>query len=364
MFRSKNAWILALVVALAAAPAMARVDFTPIEGGEFLVPQDFADDGTLVLVHYFGAPYFTWTKEGGLVNINGGCPVGSVQISDDGSVITGNIENVELGVCEAAKYLGNGEWQGMGNEPGGVNCDSSYSSVFGMSDDGSKAVGLFWTAQKCRAIGGTFDVAAGVATERLESSVPDRPTRGNAATFDGSTVVGWQDLESGQRVAAKWVNGVQELILSDNGEYNGEAIVVNDTGTAMAGVFYEFGPDQWAWSWREGRGFASFGQGSRTSQGGGGNIQTVPTAMSEDGSVVAGVVTNFTAFTRRAFVWSEDKGFRFLDDIVRGKTAAGWSLDAIGAMSEDGSVLAGYGVNPDGEVQAWVMDLQSSGPRP
>ena len=67
---------------------------------------------------------------------------------------------------------------------------------------------------------------------------------------DGNVIVGWQDQLTGERTAAKWTNGVEELILTDTGEFNGEALAVNANGGAIVGTNYALGGHQ-AWIWRE-----------------------------------------------------------------------------------------------------------------
>ena len=60
-------------------------------------------------------------------------------------------------------------------------------------------------------------------------------SRANAVNADGRAIVGWQDQLSGQRYAAKWVNRVAELVLTDTGALNGEAQAVSPDGTDRHG---------------------------------------------------------------------------------------------------------------------------------
>ena len=44
----------------------------------------------------------------------------------------------------------------------------------------------------------------------------------------------------------------------------------------------------------------------------------------------------------------------------RGIDMQGWILTSAQAVNSDGSVIAGYGTNPAGSVEAWVVDLRPS----
>ncbi len=359
--RGRNSWILALVVLMAAAPAFARVDFIPIEGGELLLPVDMTTDGSKVLVvGLFGSPVFTYTDDEGLVLIgNGGCSGGQARMSSDGSTIVSN-EPDEDGFCQAARWDGGMDWTPMGSLPGALPCgppSSGISSAYDTNND--TAVGLFWQPQLCKAIGGTWDVVAGMATDPLASTVPDRPTRGNGITDDGSVVVGWQDNTFGSRQAVKWVNGVQEYILDNNGERVGEAIAVNGAGTAIIGTAFNdpsgvFGK---GWLWREGKGMIGLGVGST------GNTQSVPIAVSADGNTVVGTTRDFFTFTQRGWIWTQKGGFQWLDDFLKGQNAAGWNIQAGSALSADGTRIGGWGFDPAGAIRGFIINLKATGPK-
>jgi len=135
----------------------------------------------------------------------------------------------------------------------------------------------------------------------------------------------------------------------------GEAIGVNSTGTVIWGVNWRYGTGQ-GWLFREGQGFIPIGQG-----GAGINIQTVPIAASEDGSTVVGVMRNFAPFIQQGFIWTEKRGYEYLNDLLKGQVAAGWNLDTPSAVSANGRFIAGTGINPDWMFQAFLIDLKASG---
>jgi hypothetical protein len=344
--------ILGLVAVAAMAPALARVDFKPIEGAGFAYVADMTSDGSKVLVYDFQTHY-TYTAAEGLVAIGGVNCAGNPAISSDGTVIVSSVY-AEDGTCQAAKWLGGQDWLPMGSEPGAVPCGDSLSSAWATNN--TTAVGLFWRAQVCMAIGGTWDLATGTAGPVLESSVPNRPTRGNGITQDGTIVVGWQDAVNGQREAVKWVNGVQEFIVDADGQRTGEADGVNSDGSVIWGGGYRNDGTGRGWLWRAGHGFMPMGQG-----GIGILVQTVPIAASEDGSVVIGLTRNFDAGVQYGWIWTAKKGWSPLNDYLKGQVAAGWDLNAPTAISADGRIIAGTGLNPSGRVQAYIIDLKAGG---
>jgi probable HAF family extracellular repeat protein len=61
-----------------------------------------------------------------------------------------------------------------------------------------------------------------------------------------------------------------------------------------------------------------------------------------------------------AMIWDTKRGTRLLEDVLvneygLGDELAGWSLVSASAISANGSVIAGMGVNPAGEFQGWVV---------
>lgn len=350
----RNLWIVGLVAMLAIAPAAARVDFIPIEGGVGCTPTDITADGSKLLL-YCGAGHFFWTASEGLVGIGGQYCSGIPKMSSDGTVVVSSVPDDD-GICQAGKWLGGQDWLPMGTEPGGVPC-GTLSSAYDTNND--TAVGLFWRPQLCKAIGGTWDLATGTAGPILPSTVPNRPTRGNGITNDGMIVVGWQDDEFGNRNAVRWVNGVQEYILDTDGQVHGEALGVNSTGSVMWGASYRYNGVGQGWLYREGIGFEPMGRG-----GTGRNIQSPVLMASEDGSVVVGVTRDFDFFIQTGWIWTDKKGWSELNEFLKGQIAAGWNLDTPSVVSADGTIIAGRGFSPEGRTQAFIIDLKAKGPKP
>jgi hypothetical protein len=91
-------------------------------------------------------------------------------------------------------------------------------------------------------------------------------------------------------------------------------------------------------------------------------------AISADGTLVFGsryvgpayFVPGYTA----AFVWDSVHGMRDLQQVLRDEsglssTLASWRLLSVTGISADGLSIAGNGVNPAGNVEAWYVHLDA-----
>ena len=185
--------------------------------------------------------------------IGDGCASGLPAISGDGTTIVGCNVNSD-GKWNAAKWLGGTSWLDLGTVEGGVPCDIFLSGSWGVNQDGSLAVGLVWLPQLCRASAGTWDLINGGPATALPRLFEDPATRANAVNADGSVIVGWQDQPTGERTAAKWVNGVEELILTPSGGFNGEAQAVSADGKRDRGRWATTSvTKRWIWRPKTGR---------------------------------------------------------------------------------------------------------------
>lgn len=78
---------------------------------------------------------------------------------------------------------------------------------------------------------------------------------------------------------------------------------------------------------------------------------------SYDGSIIVGRMGYYPTPEAQVFVWTEEDGMRSLFDILTtdgGLDLEGWSLFNVAGISDDGTVIAGTGLNPDGHYQGWI----------
>ena len=176
--------------------------------------------------------------------------------------------------------------------------------------------------------------------------------RANAVNADGSVIVGWQDQPTGERTAAKWVNGVEELILTPSGGFNGEAMAVSADGNTIVGGGYNFERDG-AWIWRPATGVERIWDRGKS---------LTLLDVSDDGKTAVG-------FTRegahgghqRAFIWRDGKGVILLTKYLADHGVVvpeGWDLNVASLISADGTTVYGWGFNPDNLVEMFKVELR------
>jgi uncharacterized membrane protein len=340
--KTKRFAVLALLTLAGAIPAFSGTSFTPT-GVIDMIPTSMSDDASIVVgTGTFGVPNLYYTEAGGASIIGDGCFSGLPAISGDGTTVLGcHVDG--NGNENAAKWLGGTSWQDLGSEDGAVPCGTLLSGAWGVNQNGSLGVGLLWRAQVCHANAGYWDLINGGPATVLPMLFEGPATRANAVNADGSVIVGWQDQLTGERTAAKWVNGVEELILTPAGRWNGEAHAVSADGNTIVGGRFAFGKDAWIWQPQTGVLPIS----------GGGSL--IALDVSDDGKVVVGFSNN-----DRAFIWRKGKEARNLITFLRRRGAVvpdGWQLIAASLISADGNTIYGWGFNPDNRIEMYKAVL-------
>jgi probable HAF family extracellular repeat protein len=80
--------------------------------------------------------------------------------------------------------------------------------------------------------------------------------------------------------------------------------------------------------------------------------------VSGDGSKIVGWSETGASTTNEAFLWDDIHGMRnlksvLLNDFHLDSDLAGWTLIKATAISQDGTTIVGYGLNPSGQMEAW-----------
>lgn len=347
--------LLALIPLLFTASARAEIGFFPT-GVIDMLPTSMSDDASIVVgTGFFQVPNLYYTEAAGASVIGDGCFNGLPSISGDGSTVVACHVDAQ-GNENAAKWLGGTSWLDLGSEPGAVPCGTSLSGPFGVNEDGSLAVGLLWRAQVCKANAGYWDLINGGPAIVLQTLFDGPATRANAINADGSVIVGWQDQPTGERTAAKWVNGVPELILTPSGGLNGEAQAVSADGNVIVGGNYNLEAN--AWIWRPETGVLPLGRGANTS------APAIPAAyvaldVSDRGEFVVGFAGQ--GGKSKAVIWKNGiKRSIFLEEFLkrRGVTVPdGWHLSVANVISADGGTIYGWGFNPSHLVEMYKVVL-------
>ena len=83
---------------------------------------------------------------------------------------------------------------------------------------------------------------------------------------------------------------------------------------------------------------------------------TAASAISNDSQTIVGQATDSSG-AKQAFVWNRETGYRLVASIA--PDHSDWQLAQAVDVSSDGSAIAGYGRNPLGQAEAWLVTLPS-----
>ena len=230
--------------------------------------------------------------------------------------------------------------QPLGDLPGGV----FLSHAWGVNADGSVVVGRGTSANGVEAFRWTQadgmqplgDLPGGL----FESIAFD-------VNADGSVVVGQGDSDNGVE-AFRWTQagGMQPLGGLGGTSFYSRAQAVNADGSVVVG-----------WS-NSANGMEAFRWENGVMQGlgdlPGGSFHSEAYGVNADGSVVVGYGTTATGI--EAFRWTQAGGMQSVADWLadNGVTLTGWTLSTALSVSDDGTVVVGWGQNPYGKTEGWL----------
>jgi probable HAF family extracellular repeat protein len=273
---------------------------------------------------------FRWTAAGGLQELG---TFGEAQAASfDGSTIVGQAWDVSTG-------LGAFRWRAAT----GLERLPLYDGS-DVSADGSVIVslGLRWTeaggSQPLGDFGGGYTAALGVSP-------------------DGGVVVGYSENAAREARAFRWTAATGLRDLGTNGGTDALASDTSLNGSVVVG---------------QSRNKDFFWQAFRwTAAGGIQNLRTLGGPMSaaysvsDDGSVIVGKsLINSSSGSERAFRWTTRRGIQDLQRelLDAGVSAAsGWILTSASAVSADGTVIVGTGLNPSRQWEAFRATLPLPG---
>ena len=160
---------------------------------------------------------FAWTLSG-MTSLG---EQAAIAANHDGSIITGDVS--ATGGNSAGRYLPSSGWTAFG-ALGASGCDSSLSSAYDISSDGSRCVGLGWDG--CSASAFLWIDGEGLAAMPQQGT---SSTRADTISGNGMVIGGWDQASNGSRRAAAWYEDAK------SGEWN----EVLDHGLAVFGAFAE-----------------------------------------------------------------------------------------------------------------------------
>lgn len=311
-----------------------------------------SDDGTVVSgSSYNSGPgiserAFRWTESTGMVDLEvlpGDTASYASAVSGDGSTIVGRSSFRAMIYTEAFGM------QGLGNQ-------GTSSVATGVSFDGSVAVGwgqegaLRWTEDE-----GEVVLGDGASTD---------------VSADGEVIVGFREsIEDDGWEAFRWTAETGMIGLGfPNGGLSNPVPRISADGTVIAakGVVTSAEGDVEAYRWAEQTGVVGLGWLPGTALEDGSQTSDV-SAINGDGSIILGSSGRGNSY--KSFIWSDEGGMRDLyqvlvDDYGLGADLAGWTLSNPRDISANGQFIVGHGVNPDGNIEAWLVQLGAPIPEP
>jgi len=331
-----------------------------LPGSNFLSVATAVSSNGAVVVGYSrstnGLQAFRWTEATGLQGLGelsgGAYSSFASAVSADGTTVVGG--SAVAGGDEAFRWTHSTGMLGLGDLPGG----GFFSYATGVSGDGNVVAGY------------SFSALSGTGSEAFRWTVTNGMTGlGDLAggifdshawgiSADGSTIIGdSSSVNSGNnREAFRWSAGGGMVGLGDlpGSLFLSIAYSVSANGSVITGYGVPSSGVHAAFHWTAATGIQPLGALPC-------DPWSIARAVSGDGTIVVGD----PQISRGGcvFIWDSSRGMRDLQQVLSADYAldlTGWRLDRATALSHEGSVIVGYGLNPAGNTEAWVADLTPS----
>jgi probable HAF family extracellular repeat protein len=304
---------------------------------------------------------FYWMPTTGVI-FNGG--LASADVSRDGHTIVGSARDTS-GIEQAGIWVRGTEWRLLGSFPNAAPCDTSLSGASGVSRDGQVVVGI---AKNTCAVSHAFRWQASTGMVDLGSSVAGQASYAIGVSGDGNVGVGYQELATGQRAGARWLNGREELIPGADG-FVAQAMATNNDGSVVVGHTCRpalGNTEQSAWMWTAQGGTTCLPAPQRIFPPAGslGLLVVVEAnATSDDGQVIGGGQNIAGSADSNAVIWIGGRP-AYLKDFLRANGVPDafntWvNTGEITGISPDGRILVGWGAAALG-FRSYLVILGSS----
>ncbi len=246
----------------------------------------------------------------------------------------------------------------LGDLPGGVHSSRAYN----ISTDGSTVVGRGdqvdnWpivTGEAFRWTPGTGMVGLGFSKPHHEDS------EAWCLSADGSIIAGLSYTNGLDGEAFIWTQGAGMVGLGDvpggPDEFSVAADMTPD-GSVIVGECSPAGGYE-GFRWTQATGMVPLGDLP------GGDHYSSAFAVTADGNIIVGMGNWDGGFgAARATIWDPMHGLRELQPVLEseyGLDLTGWTLLYANDISADGRYIIGQGFNPNGDLEAWLVDLGST----
>lgn len=331
-------------------------------GPDFNAASAVSDNGVAVGNSDIAGGYvaFRWTQATGIQSI-GDLPGGdinteAIDISADGSVVVGF--GLTASGYEAYRWTTGGGFEALG-----FNGSDTQSFAFGISADGSTVVGRSDGVASAQAVRWTASegiVPLGILPGGTFSSA-------NAASADGSIIGGASSSTASKASfasaeAVRWDNDVlSSMNFTYTDPFSGNQLVYDASVEAISadGSVMALNTPGDAYRWTADTGFTKI---PRVMDG---NFSHGMNAIdiSGDGQIIVGAANANNLIANRferASIWTPSTGQLYLQDYLNGLGVtgfSGWTLFQATSVSPNGRYIAGFGLNPSGKVEGYVVDL-------
>ena len=302
----------------------------------------------------FGRPAFRWAenqepKMQGL----GGLPVGAEYSTysyaygaSNNGIVVGKSNSTLAGQFQAFRWTAASGMVGLGDLQGGA----FYSAAYGVSKDGMVVVGESASANGTEAFRLENNIMVGLGD--LSGQTFKSTAYGISA--NGSVVVGAANSAKASLFSSeafRWTAASGMVGLGDlpGAGFNSQAYSVSSDGNVVVGEGLS-GMGNEAFRWENGE---MIGLGKLTQF-----AYSKALGVSADGNRIIG--SGYYDYNSEAFIWDKGKGMRSLQDVLQtvyGLNLTGWTLTSATGISEDGSVIVGYGIDPAGYTEAWLAKI-------
>jgi uncharacterized membrane protein len=332
-----------------------------LKGGDFMSrAEGISANGEYVVgasisgVNIFNNPVVRavrWSEDSGLTNLGNLNPsaffpnASARAISDDGTFATGITSTT--GNNMAFTWTPDDGMVAIG----GIGSPTNFSNGYDVTPDGTQITGTSLAAG--------FDAGAFVWTEK--TGVVGIPMwTAVASSNDGQVIAGYY---SNPFRAVVWTQGDEAAVElgSLSGGVQSSAADISGDGRIIVGQA-ETLPSlqggnpigdfvQQGYIWREETGMVPLATLP-------GSTSDAPQAVNADGSIVVGY--SQTPNGNEATIWREGEGVELLSDVLESVYALdlnGWTLQRATGISDDGSAIVGYGINPDGNTEGFIARI-------
>lgn len=329
----------AALVLMASSVALRAAEFYPLgTDNPYDYPSAISPDGKVILTSHH-----LWTVNDGFSELNlATTEVWTRGISNNG-LIAGLWCGSNTGSCYegfVATAAGPGEGLGAFND--------QASDAFAISADGSVVVGNSSSESGTS----SFRWTAAMGMVEIEGLAPAAYSHNTAfgVSADGSVVVG-QSGDDTVLEAYRWTAATGSIGLGDlpGGASYSTARGISADGNVIVGQGMSAVGSE-AFRWTEATGMIALGAAVD------GDAYNIAYAATADGAMVVG------EHERDAFLWTDARGLRKLQDVLvddfgLGSELDGWRLAGAGDISDDGRVIIGYGFNPAQELEGFVVTV-------